>query len=89
MAWTYADWNSSSYGDSEKLERLQDHIAEVAAEIKATMAAGGESYDTANLRNYLKDLYEQEERLRRRVAQDESKPGQTYRVHMITARQGR
>ena len=55
MAWTYGDYEIKTT-DVLRLAQLRLHIGEVNAQIHADYSAGGRSYNSAHLTDYLSSV---------------------------------
>lgn len=62
MAYTYHDWQQQT-DPAARLTRLRQHLAEVSALISASISANGSSRSASDLRQYWKDLTEEEKSL--------------------------
>jgi hypothetical protein len=92
MAWSYGDWNTSTYTDPSqaRLDRLNLHIQEVAAFLQSPdMAAQGNSVNYRTQFEYYKLLQDMAKDLKKRVDASIDDPGQGYRVRVKFARQGK
>lgn len=78
MAYTYADYESEST-DALRLSRLRLHIAEVSADMGASISADGKSRNTQTLVDYLRMLKDRREDLER--ATGESSRGPRISLH--------
>lgn len=62
MAWTYSDWVTQTTS-ATRLSRLRLHIQEVSDKLQGRASGDGISYDPGQLRQYIKDLREDERTL--------------------------
>lgn len=67
MAWTNANWIALAT-PALRFAALDAHIAEVSAQIQASVAADGVSHNSQTLQAYLRDLMQQRPRFQREAA---------------------
>lgn len=63
MAWSYSDWDSTSYTGTARLTRLTLHIQEVRAQLGPDLSSSGKSVNYGGLLQYLERLERKRESL--------------------------